>query len=64
MKNVITKKGEIKVNELIYKEIEQNDKEKILCLMDNVINNSGFSIKKQTMINDKYLRNLYQIELN
>lgn len=52
------------MNELIYKEIEQNDKEKILCLMDNVINNSGFSIKKQTMINDKYLRNLYQIELN
>lgn len=25
---------------------------------------SGFSIKKQIMINDKYLRNLYQIELN
>lgn len=36
---------------------------------ENIPSNSifkkfGFSIKKQTMINDKYLRNLYQIELN
>ena len=31
---------------------------------NSVFKKSGFSIKKQTMINHKYLRNLYQIELN
>lgn len=40
-------KGEIKVNELIYTAFKK----------------SGFSIKEQIMINNKYLRNLYQIEL-
>ncbi len=60
----------------LLKKIEQNDKEKCLKFdymvvtvhpentpSNIVFKKLGFSMKKQIMINDKYLRNLYQVKL-